>query len=171
MADPYRQQYQSPPAWPPQPAPPRRPKRSSGRLLFGVLGLLVGSLLGGVCVGAFASSGKPDSSAAPGVTTVYVTAPGAPAASTAAPAPAGPRTSFGDGTYEVNADIVPGTYKTTVPTSGRSCYWKRLKDFNGAAGSILDNGTAKAGSPVTVKILQSDAGFEATACGTWTKTG
>jgi hypothetical protein len=72
-------------------------------------------------------------------------------------AAAGPKTSFSDGTYEVNVDIAPGTYKTTVPATSRNCYWQRSKDVSGDFDSIIANANSKPGSPA-VKILKSDVG-------------
>jgi hypothetical protein len=104
--------------------------------------------------------------------TVYVTVPAAPpTTATTAAAAAGPATSFGDGIYEVNVDIAPGTYKTRVPETSRNCYWERMKDFSGGVGSIAANDNLDPGSPATVRIAKSDAGFKSSGCGTWTKTG
>ncbi|WP_433617879.1 hypothetical protein ACQP2P_19360 [Dactylosporangium sp. CA-139114] len=180
-----------PEAPPPAVVPPPAPVRNARRLTaaVGVAGLVVGLGLGGVAGAAVAGDGDAVTSVvvtpSPVVTTAYkietVYIPSPPAttapatttpATTAAPPPAaGPVTSFGDGTYEVNVDIAPGTYKTKVPASERNCYWERMKDFGGGVGSILANDNAGPGSPITVKIAKSDAGFKSDGCGTWAKTG
>lgn len=41
------------------------------------------------------------------------------------PPPPGPKTSFGDGTFTVGTDIVPGVYQSAGPVEGGVCYWKR----------------------------------------------
>ena len=41
------------------------------------------------------------------------------------PPPPGPKTSFGDGTYAVGTEIVPGVYQSPGPVEGGVCYWKR----------------------------------------------
>jgi hypothetical protein len=169
------------------------PQRQSGSnrkpLLFGAGGLLIGLVLGAMCGGAIASSGsKAPTTADPVANTAQATpaastagaaakapATTAAAATTAAPATtaaaaAGPKTSFSDGTYEVNVDIAPGTYKTTVPANSRNCYWQRSKDVSGDFDSIIANANSKSGTPVVVKILKSDAGFTSNGCGTWTKS-
>jgi hypothetical protein len=92
------------------------------------------------------------------IVTVTVTAT---TSSTPTP-PSGPKTSFGDGTYRVNTDIVPGTYRAP---GGSSCYWARLKGFSGSLDDILANGFGDT-SPI-VTISASDAGFESSHCGTW----
>lgn len=75
-----------------------------------------------------------------------------------------PKTTFGDGTWRVGADIVPGTYRTS---GGQLCYWKRMANLTG--DGILDNEFAQGQAVVT--ILPTDAGFESKRCGTWTKVG
>jgi hypothetical protein len=73
------------------------------------------------------------------------------------------RSSFGDGTYRVPADIKPGTYRTR---GGDGCYWERLKSFSGSLSSILANENAD--GPAVVTILPTDKGFKTEGCGTWT---
>ena len=52
------------------------------------------------------------------------------------PVQSGPSSSFGDGTFIVNNDIQPGTYKNS---GGDSCYYARLKGFGGTVGDIIAN--------------------------------
>jgi hypothetical protein len=73
--------------------------------------------------------------------------------------------SFGDGTYQVGADIQPGTYRTRVGSP--NCYWERLKNFTGGMNSILANANTYA--PAIVTIRPTDAGFNSQGCATWTK--
>ncbi|MGH8909038.1 MAG: hypothetical protein ACRD0K_21730 [Egibacteraceae bacterium] len=84
------------------------------------------------------------------------------AAPTVPPAPAGPATQIdGPGTYEVGADIQPGTWR-----SPQSCYWARLSGLSGEFGDIIANG-GNEGGPAVVQIAESDAAFQ-TSCGGWT---
>jgi len=73
--------------------------------------------------------------------------------------------SFGDGTYQVGADIQPGTYRTREGSP--NCYWERLKNFSGGINGILANGGTSA--PGIVTIEPTDVGFHSEGCGTWTK--
>src|SRR5215217_4892832 len=73
--------------------------------------------------------------------------------------------SFGDGTYQVGADIQPGTYRTREGSP--NCYWERLKNFSGGINGILVNGGTSA--PGIVTIEPTDVGFHSEGCGTWTK--
>jgi hypothetical protein len=73
-----------------------------------------------------------------------------------------PLTQFGDGTYAVNTDIAPGTYRTA---GGDGCYWARLADLGGAKLISNDN----ASGPVVVTIQPTDGGFKSSHCGTWSK--
>jgi sugar-specific transcriptional regulator TrmB len=73
-------------------------------------------------------------------------------------------TSFGEGAYIVGTDIEPGTYRS----SGSSgCYYERLSDFTGDMNSIIANGVTDA--PAVVTIAPTDAGFQSSDCGTWSK--
>lgn len=84
-------------------------------------------------------------------------------APTAAP-PAGPRTSFGDGTYIVGTDIAPGTYRAP---GGDTCYWERESSLSGSSDDIIANNLSP--GQQTVTIAASDKGFKTQGCGTWTK--
>jgi hypothetical protein len=95
----------------------------------------------------------------------------APATTTAAAKPAGPQTSFGDGTWIVGQDIMAGTYRATVPGDSLVCYWEREKDLNGDMGSILANDNVHSGGHATVTIKTTDKGFKTSGCGTWSKVG
>jgi hypothetical protein len=73
------------------------------------------------------------------------------------------QTTFGEGTYIVNTDILPGTYRS----SGASdCYWARLRGFTGVFEDYID--LRFGDSPATVTIAASDVGFTSRTCGTWT---
>ncbi|HMH31182.1 MAG TPA: cadherin-like beta sandwich domain-containing protein [Methylomirabilota bacterium] len=76
-----------------------------------------------------------------------------------------PKTSFGDGTYLVNKEIVPGTYRAA--NSGGYCYYARLSGTGGTIGDIIANGNPSGQAVVT--IASTDVAFESTRCGTWTK--
>lgn len=72
-----------------------------------------------------------------------------------------------DGTYLVGEDVEPGTYKTEGPAGGVPCYWERLSNTTGGAGSILANGMVRGPSVVTIK--DSDAAFHTERCAPWIK--
>jgi hypothetical protein len=110
-----------------------------------------------------ANSGKSSTSTATGPEQELAAAPEAP------PAPTGPVTSFSDGTYVVDTDIVAGTYHTTGPASNGSglCYWEREKDTSGNFDSIIANDLGH--GPTTVTISSSDGAFKTSGCNTWTK--
>ncbi|KKK71346.1 hypothetical protein LCGC14_2914800, partial [marine sediment metagenome] len=82
----------------------------------------------------------------------------------APPEPAGPATSFEDGTFIIGEDIVAGTYVT----SGSSfCYWERLSGFSGDLDDIIANGATEIRQ--IVAIDPSDSGFTSNDCGMWTQ--
>lgn len=98
--------------------------------------------------------------------TVALTAAPTTARPTTTPPPpttTGPKTTFGDGTYRVGADIAPGTYRST---GSGSCYWERQSSFGGGFESIIANEFARGQAVVTIQA--SDAGFKSQGCGTWT---
>ena len=72
-------------------------------------------------------------------------------------------TSFGQGTFIVNTDIKPGTYRST---KGSSCYWERKSNFTGTLSSIIANNFGQRGY---VTIKSTDKGFYSQSCGTWSK--
>jgi hypothetical protein len=72
--------------------------------------------------------------------------------------------TFEDGTFQVGADIMPGTYHTDG--SGDSCYWEKSTGGTGV-GSIIDNDNVS--GPVTVVIEATTKFFKSSSCGTWTK--
>ena len=76
------------------------------------------------------------------------------------------RTEVGDGIWIVGTDLAPGTYRATVP--GGSCYWARLRSFDGGLNSILANDLPPKGNAI-IEIPPDDAGFETHGCGTWKK--
>jgi hypothetical protein len=94
----------------------------------------------------------------PSTTTTPTTQPPEP--------PPGPATTFGDGTFVVNQDIAPGTYRTE---GGEYCYWERLNGFNGSFDEIIANDLPTGPSIVTIE--PTDAGFTSDGCGTWAAAG
>lgn len=74
-------------------------------------------------------------------------------------------TEFGDGFYIVGEDIKPGTYRSRVPAE---CYWARYRDFN---DDLIENGLADLPRIYEVKIKATDALFESSGCGTWSRVG
>jgi hypothetical protein len=80
----------------------------------------------------------------------------------------GATTIPGDGTFLVGTDIQAGTYHADASPSG-NCYWERDSDLNGNLNSIISNDNSS--GPVVVQIGSSDAAFNDSGCGTFTKTG
>ena len=74
-----------------------------------------------------------------------------------------PTAVFPTGTWRVNGDIAPGTYRNS--DSSQSCYWERLSGFSGSFEDIEANGIQNYRTIVT--ISPSDAGFESSRCGVW----
>lgn len=143
----------------PPPMPPPRPPSKGVPIAVTIIVAGV-SLVVGIGVGAAGSGTGGDTAAAPEAT-VTKTVTAKPKA-TAAAVPAGPATTFGDGTYRVGKEIRPGTYKAA---GGGGCYWERMRDFKGELGSILANENPSGSTTVTIKA--SDAGFKTDGCGTW----
>jgi hypothetical protein len=76
-------------------------------------------------------------------------------------------TVFGDGTYVVGIDLVPGTYATMGTAAGGivRCSWSRLKDTSGNVDSIIANDAQQ--GPTTVTITTTDGVCETAGCTTW----
>jgi len=80
------------------------------------------------------------------------------------PVTASPTTPFGDGMYFVTEDVAAGTW---YAPGGSSCYWARLSGFSGKLADIITNDFGN--TSVVVEISASDAGFESSRCGTWSR--
>jgi outer membrane murein-binding lipoprotein Lpp len=75
-------------------------------------------------------------------------------------------TITGNGTYLVNKEVMPGTYRN----SGASgCYWERLSGLSGTNSDIIANDNAS--GPAIVTIESSDVAFATNRCGEWHKIG
>lgn len=81
----------------------------------------------------------------------------------APPPPPAPKTAFGDGTYAVGTEIVPGVYQSAGPVEGGVCYWKR----SNGEGTVANAMTKK---PQTVQIEAGDTTFRSSECQEWQKT-
>ena len=86
-----------------------------------------------------------------------------------------PRDSFGEGTFIVGSEVLPGRYRAVSP---EQCRWERLRGFGGLANDQLAMGgggewdDGYSGAPETapltiVDIAPSDMGFSSEGCGTW----
>ena len=64
-----------------------------------------------------------------------------------------------DGTYTVNQQIAPGTYRASG--KGGACYWERA----GVSGDVLDNHYGLTGGIVTIQA--ADVTFSSRRCGPW----
>ncbi len=81
------------------------------------------------------------------------------------PPPPGPKTAIEtNGTFVVNTDIAPGTYRSTAT---QDCYWARLRSLN--TGDVIDNSIGD--GPQVVGILPTDAAFVTRNCGAWHRVG
>jgi hypothetical protein len=72
------------------------------------------------------------------------------------------KTRFGNGTFIVGVDVLPGTYQTA---GGEGCYWERLRSFVGTLDAIIANANPQGTAIVT--IGRGDRGFESHDCGSW----
>lgn len=64
--------------------------------------------------------------------------------------PAGPKTVFDTGTYEVGVEVKAGTY--TCKAGASDGYWERAKDASGTIDAIIANGIVSAGSQTIVTV-------------------
>jgi hypothetical protein len=69
----------------------------------------------------------------------------------------------GDGTFLVNDDIAPGTYK--ADSSGESCYWERTSQ----GGDIIDNDNTD--GPAVIVVAPTDFSVSTARCGAFQKVG
>ena len=74
-------------------------------------------------------------------------------------------TEFGEGTFIVGVDILPGVYRSSGDED--YCYWARLSGFGGTVDDIITNHFQGSGR-ARVQIKARDAGFTSSGCGTWT---
>jgi multidrug efflux pump subunit AcrA (membrane-fusion protein) len=72
----------------------------------------------------------------------------------------------GTGTFLVNKEISPGTYRAGASAG---CYWERQASLDGGIDSIADNDNAD--GPVIVAISSSDVAFKTSGCATFHKVG
>jgi hypothetical protein len=71
---------------------------------------------------------------------------------------------FGSGTLRVNDQIAPGRYQATASIG---CYWARLSGTTGQLDDLLSNDNAT--GHVIVDILPTDAAFQNSRCGRFSK--
>lgn len=140
--------------------PPVKPKRKVWPWVAG--GVATVAVLAAVSGG---NGSSPSSTAASGTSTASHGLFSSADDTTTSTAPAGPRTSFGDGQYLVNTQIVPGTYQAP---GGSNCYWERQSNLSGKFDGIIANDWVPGGGSVLVTIDPSDVGFKAKGCGTFT---
>jgi hypothetical protein len=77
--------------------------------------------------------------------------------------PASPLSSFGEGSFAVNQQIVPGRYQSA---GADACYWQRTSGFGGTLDQIIANDNVS--GQAIVDIAGTDAGFGSRGCGDWT---
>ena len=159
-------QLYSPPA-----APPAGKPRRTGPWAVG--GIVLALLVIGIIAGGEKSStsrvttAEPPAAAAAPVPAAKPPAPATPPVALVPPVDLTTTTAFGDGTYIVGTDIVPGTYETTGPAAGGLglCAWSRLKDTSGNFDSIIANDAQQ--GPTTVTISKTDGAFKTAGCNPW----
>ena len=71
----------------------------------------------------------------------------------------------GTGTFTVDDEISPGTYRAD---GGSSCYWARLSSTDGSIDAVIANNFG--GGQQVVTIAASDVAFETSSCGEWTRS-
>lgn len=151
--------------------PVKRQKAKPWPWIVTSLGALI-IVLVGVIVALASSGGGDEDTAAPAANTsqtepsaVARSAPEVPAVEKPT-APAGPKTTFENGTWRIGQDIAPGTYRTA---GDGSCYWARLSGTSGDFEDIIANGNTD--GPEVVTIEPSDVAFKSSGCGSpWTLT-
>ncbi|WUH93198.1 hypothetical protein OG900_25830 [Streptomyces sp. NBC_00433] len=132
-----------------------------------------GTVVAVLAIGAAACGPADDSASSADSTSGKATA-AASSAPASAPAkkkegkPAAKPAFKGDGTFQVGADIKPGTYRTSGDDDGM-CYWERAKDAKNDTDSILANDTVAGSSYVTIK--PTDKVFTSTDCKDWYPAG
>jgi hypothetical protein len=102
----------------------------------------------------------------------FTTPSAAPVQQAPAPAPSGPKTSFGDGTWVVGEDIVEGTYKSAGAEAGivELCSVTTLAGDT-SDSKIIDWLTANANEPMRVSLTGKVKAVKATGCETFVKVG
>lgn len=131
------------------PSPRLQPVRPKARKWPWVIGIIVTFGLG---VGIGAASVKPEEkvsvvTAAPQPPQAEQTPPSAPPAQVPPAVPAGPKTTMGEGKYEVGVDVAAGRYKTP---GGDYCYWSRNKDDSGDFSKIITSDIVKGPASFTI---------------------
>jgi hypothetical protein len=136
-----------------EPQAQRRPARRGRKMLAAALSV-VGITLTIACSGTTTPDAPPLSDS--------------PAASSAAKV-----NGFTDGQYRVGSDVKPGTYTTTVRGKASdpliSCYWARLKSFDGDMSAVLANGNLAGGAHGRMTVKASDVGVEFSGGCVWAK--
>lgn len=168
-------QYGAQPQWAPPTAqiPPKKQRKWPW-----IVGIVVAFLFGIAVSGGSKTS---TTSAAGGVSTtqtVTVAAPAPqqaaePAVAEAPAAQSGPKTSFGDGTWVVGEDIVPGTYKSAGAQAGimELCSVTTHSDENADSNTTLDWKTANANEPIRLKADGKVKAVKASGCEDFVKVG
>ena len=73
---------------------------------------------------------------------------------------------FEDGTYLVNSEIQPGTYRSS---GGSGCQWQRLSDLTGDYDAVL--AWEFADGQAYVEVQPTDVAFSTDDCGSWSRVG
>ena len=78
--------------------------------------------------------------------------------------------SFGDGTWLVGTDMVPGNYRATIDSDGffDNCDYSRLGDLSGTDNGVIEDYHEEGeGEQVLVTIEPTDFAFKTNGCGHW----
>lgn len=166
------------PMMPPPQMPPPPPRKA--RVWPWVVGGIVLLLIVVSALGGKGTSTPPTAAAGTAVPTAARAAAPVPASTVAAPAqdytpaavPAGPRTSFGDGTWVVGEDIVPGTYKTPGAQHGVFEFCSVTTHSGDTTDSpIVDIAAANADEPIRIKVSGRVKSVEVHGCEDFVKVG
>ena len=94
----------------------------------------------------------------------------APAAAVAPPVQNGPATTFGDGTWVVGSEIVPGTYRSTGAREGIFEFCSVFTYATDTAdGEVLAVDSANANEPIRIKVSGKVKSVKASGCEPFTK--
>jgi hypothetical protein len=88
-------------------------------------------------------------------------------AETATPPPAKAPGSFGEGTFQIGAEVKAGIYAAAVPNDSSGCYVEVSKDDSGSLNSVISNDNFNAGAHVLVQVATGQF-LKTDGCGTFT---
>jgi hypothetical protein len=130
----------------------------------------VGGLAAGLTLGTVGAVGAAFALSATTVVTTAAVPASAVLAASLSPnvsVPGRVLTAFGEGTWQVGVDIVPGTYMTTGPVDSAACHHALRTTRTG--GKVTVGGVAS--GRATVVLNEANGWFASSGCATWTRIG